>query len=102
MIPLNYQVGEKTIKLNVGDVIKDDSLRASCTVDMIENNIIHVSKVSYSHPYQLTMFALKLFEYLKNALGITNVNLSTHLGSFTVSKNDSEVDLYHRLVRYWR
>lgn len=100
---MNYQVGAtaKRIKLDVGDVIKDEQFNASCIVDRIEDNIIHVSSVRYSHPYELTMFSLNLFKFMKKTLGVKKVNLNTKLGSFTVDKEDSERDLYRRLVYIW-
>lgn len=101
--PMEYQIRTqaKEIKLNAGDVIRDDDSRASCVVDRIEDNTLHVSNVRFSHPYELTKFSLDLFDSMKKTMGIKKVNLNTPLGLFSVAKEDSERDLYRRVVLRW-
>jgi len=100
VIPLNWQPTkiEEKIKLNVGDVIKDRELSISCVVNDMNEHSVEFSEVKYSHPYQLTVFVLNLYQTLKKTLGIKNLRFKTNLGSFTVDHRNSENELYNNLM----
>ena len=89
---------EETIKLNVGDVIKDEKLNVSCTVNDMNEHSIEFSDIEYRNAYHFTVFAMNMFKELKRMLEVKNIRFKMWFGVFSVDNKIRENELYSRLM----
>lgn len=97
---MNYCIGENSnsIKLEVGDVIRDTHLKAGCKVKDVCGEHIHFSDISYTHPYEFMSFGFKLYENLRKTLGIKSIKFLTPSGNFKIDKNSNMAECYKRVL----
>ncbi|MBR5228007.1 MAG: hypothetical protein IKV94_05165 [Clostridia bacterium] len=96
---MNYQTTMlENVNIMEGDVIEDSKSPFCCTVKKIKEDSVEFSEIQYSHPVEITMFALKAFEVLKKKLNVSSVNFIMRRGCIRIDEHTREKQLYHELI----